>query len=181
VAFRGAGAIDAPIAKVASVLIDTSRYGEWVSHFGGVRIVRSISDTDKVIYRHVTTPVIDDRDFVLEVHTYKDDDTGHLLFDLASIEDPDAPVNSDKVRGHISPPSGYRLWAMDGGKRTMLIFTIHVDPRGSVPAWIVNLFQDGYPLDTLRSIRAQAAKPDVEPDARVADAFRDYTPPCTTP
>ncbi len=178
VAFKGAGVIDAPIAKVANVLIETSRHGEWVPSFGGMRIVRDLSENEKIVYRHVLTPfVIDDRDFVVKVRVYKDEAFGHLLFDFASVKDPDAPVIDGRVRGMLHS-SGYRMWPIDGGARTMVIFTIHADPMGDVPAWIVNLFQNGYAQTNLENIRKQAAKADVSEHPRIKEEFRDFTPRC---
>ena len=178
-AFRGAGAIDAPIGKVANVLIDTTRHGEWVPNFGGMRVVRDVSEDEKIIYRHVLTPaVIDDRDFVVKVRIHQDEKSGHLLVDFQSTRDTDAPPTEERVRGVIHKNSGYRMWPIDGGKRTMVVFTIHVDPKGDVPAWIVNLFQDGYPLNNIKNIRNQAAKPDVEEHPKVKEAFVGFKPKC---
>lgn len=175
-AFKGAGPIDAPISKIASVLIDTHRHGEWVPHFGGMRVVRVLSETEKVIYRHVTTPfVIADRDFVVKAGIRKDEASGHLLIEFSSTDDPAAPVNDGKVRG-VLHSSGYRMWPIDGGARTMMIFTIHVDPKGSVPAWIVNLFQTGYARTNLQNIERQASKADVEQQPKVKAAFLDFEP-----
>ncbi len=181
VAFRGTGKVNAPIGRVANVLIDLTRHSEWVPNFGGMRLLRDITKEEKVIYRHVITPaVIDDRDFVVHVKTYKDEKSGHLVFAFESTKDDKAPVEDGKVRGVIHKRSGYRMWPVDGGKRTMVIFTFHVDPRGSVPAWIVNLFQDSYPLNNMRNIRDQATKSDVKPHPEVEEAFRDYKPKCST-
>jgi hypothetical protein len=178
VAFKGAGAVDAPIAKVANVLIDTTRHGEWVPSFGGMRIVRDVSENEKIIYRHVLTPfIIDDRDFVVKVRVHKEEASGHLLFDFTSVEDPDAPERDGKVRA-VLHSSGYRMWPIDGGRRTMVIFTIHVDPKGDVPAWIVNLFQTGYARTNLENIRRQAAKADVAEHPRIHEEYRNFTPSC---
>ena len=178
IAFKGAGPIDAPIGKVANILIDTPRHGEWVPNFGGMRVVRNISESEKVIYRHVLTPfIISDRDFVVRVRVHKEDASGHLLFDFSSVQDPAAPVEEDKVRG-VLHTSGYRMWPIDGGARTMVIFTIHVDPKGDVPAWIVNLFQTGYARTNLQNIRRQAAKADVHEHPRIHKEYRDFKPKC---
>jgi hypothetical protein len=178
IAFRGVGIIDAPIAKVATVLTDVTRHSEWVPHFGGMRIVRHISETEKVIYRHVTTPfIISDRDFVAKVVIQEDEAPGHMLVEFSSVLDPREPEYEDKVRG-VLHQSGYRMWPIDGGARTMMVFTIHVDPKGNVPAWIVNRFQSGYARSNIQNIRRQAAKPDVEENPRVKAAFEGKKPRC---
>lgn len=178
VAFKGAGPIDAPIGKVANVLIDTSKHYLWVPHFGGMRVVRNVSETEKIIYRHVTTPpIISDRDFVAKVGIRKHEISGHLMIEFTSVEDPDAPVVDGIVRG-VLHKSGYEMWPLDGGERTMVIFTIHADPKGGVPAWIVNLFQTGYARKNLLNIARQATKPDAFEHPRVKEEYRDYRPSC---
>lgn len=180
-AFKGAGPVDAPIAKVANVLIDTSRHHEWVPNFGGMRVVREPSRLVKVIYRHVTTPaIISDRDFVVEATIGQDEASGHLLLQFHSVEDPLAPEHEDRVRG-VLHRSGYRMWPIDGGTRTMVIFSVHVDPMGDVPAWIVNLFQSNYARSNIENIRRQAAKADVDEHPEVAAEMKDYRPACTEP
>ncbi len=178
-AFKGAGPIDAPIGKVANVLIDTTRHREWVPHFGGMRVVRNVSKAEKVIYRHVITPiVISDRDFVVKARISKESRSGHLLVQFSSVEDENAPKVDGKVRGTLHT-SGYRMWPLDDGARTMMIFTIHVDPMGDVPAWIVNLFQSNYARSNIQNIRRQAAKPDVQEHAEVRAQMADYAPACS--
>ena len=180
-AFKGAGPIDAPIAKVANVLIDTTRHAEWVPNFGGMRVVREPSRLVKIIYRHVTTPaIISDRDFVVEATIRKEEGSGHLLLDFHSVEDPLVPEQEDRVRG-VLHESGYRMWPIDGGARTMMVFRVHVDPMGDVPAWIVNLFQSNYARSNIENIRRQVAKPDVDAHPEVAAEMKDYRPACTQP
>ena len=177
-AFKGVGVVDAPLAKVANVLIDTSRHHEWVPHFGGMRVVRAVSEKEKIIYRHVLTPfIISDRDFVVHVKVNRDDRSDHLVINFRSVEDSDVPVSDDKVRGMLHS-SGYRLWSIDSGKRTMVLFTVHVDPKGNVPAWIVNLFQSGYARNNLENIRAQAARGDVVAHPDVAALFKNSKASC---
>ncbi|MFP6683212.1 MAG: START domain-containing protein [Polyangiaceae bacterium] len=178
VAFRGVGAIDAPIAKVAMVLIDTSKHDQWVPHFGGMRVVRHVSKTEKIIYRHVTTPpIISDRDFVAKVGIRKDAVAGHLMVEFRSVVDPLAPEIEGRVRGTLHT-SGYRMWPIDGGARTMVVFTIHADPKGSVPAWIVNLFQGGYARKNINNIRRRTTKADVEEHPEIKKSFAAYKTIC---
>ena len=170
-AFKGAGIIEAPIAKVANVLIDTSRHHEWVPNFGGMRVVKQVSEREMIIYRHVTTPfIISDRDFVVKAQISQEKSSGHLLINFSSVENDDAPPLDGKVRGTLHT-SGYRMWPVEGGANTMMIFTIHVDPMGAVPAWIVNLFQSNYARSNIKNIREQAAKPDVLEHPKVKEEY----------
>src|SRR4051812_31574846 len=42
IALRGVGVVDAPVLRVASVLVDTSRSTEWVDRLAEVKVVRKL-------------------------------------------------------------------------------------------------------------------------------------------
>jgi hypothetical protein len=170
IALLGEGTVNAPIVRVASVLLDYSRAPEWIDSLEEVRVVRMLGPLEFIEYDHVGTPpvILKDRDFVCR---------GKIALDLAqqvftlSMEpatDPAVPKTS-YVRGELR---GYwRLQAIDHGKRTLVTAEMHGDPKGSVAKWIVNFFQKGWPRNTLESLREQVAKPDIKIIPQVQAAF----------
>jgi hypothetical protein len=46
---------------------------------------------------------------------------------------------------------------------------VMVDPRGSVPTFLVNMVQRSWPFQTLTALRKQVAKPDIKDDPRVVE------------
>ena len=170
VAFRGETMIEAPMAKVANVLIDTSRKLEWVHKIVEAKGVRTISQFERVEYNHTASGffLVRDRDFVFRAKADLDRVKRQMLFTLKSVEDPLMP-ETDMVRGELTN-SAYTL-TMLGDNRTHLVVEIHADPKGSVPKWLVNLFQKSWPRVTLNGIRAQCAKPDVVEHAAIHDFF----------
>jgi hypothetical protein len=76
------------------------------------------------------------------------------------------------VRGEIL--SGlFQATSLEPDKRTELTVEVQIDPKGFIPAWIVNFFQKNWPLHTFEAIRAQAAKPDIT----MPEAFMDVLTP----
>jgi hypothetical protein len=171
IAFRGEGIINAPLAKVAEIMIDTPRKLEWVAKIAGAKDVRPIGPLERIEYNHTSSGffLVRDRDFVFHAKGEVDCKNQKLTFRLKSVEEPAAP-ETDKVRGSLNA-SEYRFTALDGGKKTHMIVEIHADPKGSVPKWLVNLFQKSWPRNTIEGIRKQAAKPDVKENATVAAAL----------
>ena len=161
VAFRGETTIDAPIAKVANVLIDTSRKTEWVHKIVEAKNIREISPLERIEYNHTSSGffAVRDRDFVFHARAELNKNAKQVIFTLHSVDDPLMPEKSP-VRGHLDN-SRYFLTSIDGGKKTHVVVEIHADPKGSVPKWLVNLFQKSWPAKTLNGIRAQCAKPNV--------------------
>lgn len=169
VAFRGAAVVDASIAKVAQILSDTSRKLEWVAKIKEAKDIRTVSPTERIEYNHTGTPwPITDRDFVFSAKVEGNREKGQLMVLIKSVEDPLMPETKN-VRGKLYG-SLYTLTSIEGGKKTKVMVEIHADPMGSIPKWVVNLFQKSWPSKTLEGIQKQAAKKDV-PELAVVNAF----------
>jgi hypothetical protein len=170
IALRGEGTVDAPLMRVVSVLLDYARAPEWVDSLAEVRVVRMIGPLEFIEYDHVATPpILQDRDFVCR---------GRLALDLAHqtfamlmepATDPAVPANEDYVRGELR--GFWRMQAIDGGRKTSVVAEMLGDPKGGVPKWLVNLFQESWAHSTLLSLRAQVAKKDIRIIPQVRAAF----------
>lgn len=170
VALRGEGVVNAPILRVASVLVDTARSTEWIDSLEETRIVHKISDTEYVKWDHVGTPfVLADRDFVFDVKLEIDGKAKKFSVKFHSVQDAAAPKTS-YVRGQFIYGT-YVLTSIDGGKKTRVLAEILADPKGSVAKWIVNLFQKSWPHKTLMALRAQVGKPDIKDNPKLRDAM----------
>lgn len=171
IAFRGEGIINASIPKVAQIMMDTSRKLEWVAKIEEAKNIREIGFLERIEYNHTASGffLVRDRDFVFHAKGDVDCKNQKLTFRLKSVEEPSVP-EGDHVRGWLNA-SEYRFTALDGGKKTHMVVEIHADPKGSVPKWLVNLFQKSWPRKTIEGIRNQAAKADVKENPDVAAAL----------
>lgn len=170
IALRGEGLVDAPIVRVASVLLDYTRAPEWIDSLELVRVVRMLGPLEFVEYDRVGTPpiIMKDRDFVCHGRLLVDLAEQSLVMTIEPTVDPKLP-ETDCVRGELR---GYwKLRAVAGGRKTFVIAEMHGDPKGGVAKWIVNLFQKGWARNTLSSLRAQVAKPDIAILPQVQAAF----------
>ncbi len=169
VAFRGEAVMNASLAKVASVLDDTKRKGEWVCNLLEAKDVKIISPLERIEYNRTDAPwPISDRDFVFKADVKLDKKAKTLYVHIKSTTDPSCPVDEDKaVRGELLD-SKYTLVQLEDG-RTRVTVEIQVDPKGSVPKWVVNWAQKGWPRKSLEGIRGQCAKSDVPELALVKD------------
>lgn len=161
--------VPASLAKVASVLDDTPRKGEWVCNLLEAKNVRMISPTERIEYNRTSAPwPVSNRDFVFRADVKVDKATKTLTILIKSVADPAMPVDEDKaVRGELLD-SSYTLTQLEDNK-TRIVVEIQVDPKGSVPKWVVNWAQKGWPRKTLDGIRTQCAKADVKELALVKE------------
>jgi len=167
VAIRGEGIVDAPILRVASVIMDTRRESEWTDALVEVRRLRTFDKLHYVEYTHIGMPaVLSDREFVVETRVQIDAARKQITFQMRSVRDPGEPTTK-LVRGDLMQ-SNYLLTSLDHGTRTRMVADVHADPKGSVPSWIVNLFQKSWAHTTITRLRAQVRKPDVHDDEALA-------------
>ncbi len=161
IAFRGEGIVDAPIEKVASIIIDTTRGTEWIDSLLESRVVRNISPTEFIEYDHVGTPILmANRDFVSHVTVEADPKTKRVVVSYEPAEDSLAPILKKYVRGIMI--CEFRMVPMSLAEETYVEAEIHCDPKGSVAKWLVNFFQQGWPQTTFERLRKQAQKPDIQ-------------------
>ena len=176
VALRGEGFVAAPISRVASVLIDRKRATEWIDRLVKTKELRKISETESINWNHIRTPTpLKDRDFVFKTVLTTDPAKKQVLFSYYSVKDPAAPETDDYVRGSFQQGKFELTMASrknkDGSvtRGTIVVAEVMVDPRGSVPTFMVNLVQRSWPFKTLTALRKQAAKPDMKDDPRVVE------------
>ncbi len=171
IALRGEGVINAPIVRVASVLLDYTRAPEWVDSLEEVHVVRMLGPLAFIEYDHVSTPpvILKDRDFVCRGNIDIDVQEQSLTLRMVPATDPSVPVKSRYVRGELR--GFWKLVSIDHGKQTRVTAEMHGDPKGSVAKWIVNLFQKGWAHSTLQSLREQVAKHDIQIITQLTAAF----------
>jgi hypothetical protein len=161
IAMKGEGIVDAPLWKVATVMEDVTRETEWVDSLSEAKLVRRISPYECIEWDHVGTPfVMKDRDFVTKSLTVIDLKAKSVLTQIKSVEEPGVPPTR-YIRGIIQD-SSFLLKSIDEGRKTYVVGELQADPKGSIAAWLVNLFQKSWARETLESIRKQCSKNDIQ-------------------
>jgi hypothetical protein len=161
VALRGEGVVPVEIGKVLFVLVDDEHRTEWVDRMVESEVLERVSSFEYVVYHHFELPPpFSDRDYVYRGRARRSARTSKVYLDLRSEEHPSAPdtvgVRAELVRGR------YVLTPLADGT-TNVVVEILTDPKGLLPAWLVNLIQRSWPLETLRGIRRQVEQPYVKP------------------
>ena len=161
---KGIGTVDAPPATVALVLLDDDRAPEWVDSLAESRVVKVNSPYDYIEYNHIAMPAfIRDREFVTHVTMGVERDKQQAYIKSEPADDGAVAHRAKIIRGTLS--GFYELKAIDGGKHTLLTIELHSDPKGWIPAWVVNLFQKDWARETIGGIRKQVKKGDLKPPA----------------
>lgn len=158
VAVMGNGVIEAPLIRVASVLLDLDRSKEWMDDLKESRAVKVLNENERYVYNHVGTPfVLKDRDFFLLANLQIDSSQNQLILKMHSVESPLAP-QTEYVRAQMK--MGEFLLKADNQK-TVIQCSMDIDLGGNIPKWIVNSYQKQWARNTIQALRKQVTKPEV--------------------
>ena len=172
VAFKGETTFQQPVRTVLHVLLDNEHRIEWVGRLYTNHVIESESDFDYVLYQAFELPAIfSDRDYVYHGVCTEDAETGIVTLGMQSIEHPEAPETVG-VRAELLN-SRYVLTPSEDGASTHVVVEIHTDPKGMMPAWLTNMIQKDWPVDTLNGIRGQFGKDHMGEHALPLDAERE--------
>ena len=156
VAFKGDTIMQAPPSRVLYVLMDNDHRLDWVGRLYENKVLETNGQFEYVLYQAFDLPALFmSRDYVYRGKVTEAED-GVINLKMGSIEHDKAPetvgVRAQLVNSH------YRLTPQADGT-TRVEVEIQTDPKGWMPAWLVNLVQKSWPLDTLNGLRGQLDKP----------------------
>lgn len=159
-ALKGKGEIEAPLWKVASVLLDTKRAYEWIDSLAESVMLKKLSPQSYIEYNHIKTPfILKDREFVTKIEMQVESDKKTFVMVYGPTTE-DLGPKTPHVRGEIVYGKMF-LQSVEAGKKSYIEGELHCDPKGTIPKWIVNLFQKSWPRNTLEGIRKQVTKADI--------------------
>lgn len=171
--FKAEGVIDAPVDLVLSVLLDAERAEEWISHLSESTVLRWIEAPRAYVqFSRFDVPwPVKDRVFVSRISLEVDPATYTTVVDYLAADDPVEP--HDAVLGSAAG-SRFVLRPIDGGRRTDFVGIGVADPRGAIPAWIVNWAGGSWPHQTIEALRRQVHKQDVAVTPQVARLYAGF-------
>ena len=161
-AFRGQAETDVPVSKLVSVLLDANKGTEWVDMLVDSQTVRRDGPHQVLLYNHydLSWP-ISDRDYVMNRVATFDPDKKVVTVTYSSVVDPLKPEQDCCVRA-TAHRTYWRLSTLENG-RSRVEVEVHTDPKGMLPAWVVNMVQKGWPRNSISGLTQRAIKADVEP------------------
>lgn len=155
--FKVEGHIDAPIIDIMSTLRDVSLSKEWQPDLLEKVTIKDFGDLEAITYSRVDMPwPLDDRDYVIHnklmVHKKK-----KLLFVLSkSVDKKGWESGRRAVRANI----GYSNIGLRpaGKKKTYVEWTLFGEPNGNIPDWVVNFYQQTFPIKFFKHLAKRANK-----------------------
>jgi hypothetical protein len=149
--------MDARPAQFVAVIMDVKGSADWVYHAKNVKVLKQISPSELYYYSEVTVPwPIANRDYIAHIIVTQNPKTKVITIDAPCLPDM-VPPKQSLVR--IVHSVGKWVITPMPNNRIHVEYQIEVDPAGSVPAWLINLFATKGPLETFEKLKTQLQKP----------------------
>ncbi len=171
-AFKGEVELDREIARVLSVVLDAERVGEWIPRLIESKVLRWLNEPYEYMqFTRFDAPwPVTDRVFLSRVVLSVDGETRRTELRYFDVDEP-VPEKYG-IRG-LAGGSYYILEPLAGGRQTRLTAVSVADPRGRVPAWLVNWAGSSWAYDTMARLRAQVHRPDIVELPLVTQIYAD--------
>lgn len=131
VEFAAEASLPAPPDQVGRALVDYSNHSKWQKHLKENKVLARGADS-VVVYQRLDLPVIDDRDFTLQVTWGAEGPIRWIRFVTANERGPKPVSGVVRVNAH---EGGWRL-EPEGASGTHAVYRFHLDIAGSVPSWL---------------------------------------------
>jgi hypothetical protein len=153
-AFRGVTRMRTDMPRLLALQDDVSAACAWIHACREQRLLKHEGNLSWAYSRFHTPWPVQPRDSILQVTTTHDAD-GRVTRTLLGVADY-LPLQPGFVR--VSKVEGFwSLTPLDG--EIEVVYQVHSEPGGSVPAWLANSFVVDAPFNTLQGLRKLAEKP----------------------
>ena len=142
--------INTNLQELIKVITDVNAYESLLYESANPKLISEVNDSVKIFYMQQKAPwPVDWRDGVYKQMVSIDNKkmTAILKFEVI---DYDWPIQPDIVRLN----EGRGLWQLQQIENDVkVIYTMHGEPSGNVPAWLANSFVVNQPFQTLNNLK----------------------------
>lgn len=141
------------LSQMVALILDVNAGKQWVYGTKSSTLLKQISPSELYYYSEVDIPwPLNNRDFVAHLKVTQDVKTKVVTID-GPTEPKYVPVKNNVVRVKHS----YGRWIFTPAKNNIvnIDYTLEVDPGGTIPVWLVNLFATTGPTETFKKMKTQ--------------------------
>jgi START domain-containing protein len=152
--FKGEMTITGEISNVVKILKNVAEYNEWMAD---VEKVELLEEEGNNIYYYAETSVpwpLDNRDMVYHLHFVKKNNADTKII-VTGIRDY-IPEKKGIVR--VEKAIGFWELTLLGGNKIQITYQLHVEPGGTIPAWLANSKVIDMPYTTLSRLKDMVNK-----------------------
>lgn len=145
------------LSKLTAVLLDIDKSTDWVYSTKSVKVLKQVSPTELYYHSEIAVPwPVNNRDFIVRLAVTQDPATK-----VVTMLGENQPRYLPDVKGVVRIPHSYSKWVLYplSNGRVKIEYVLEVNPGGSIPAWLINLFATRGPYETFQKLKTQVSKP----------------------
>ena len=150
-AIKVTSAVNATITQLVATILDIQTCDEWVYHSKKNVLIKQNSPLDLIYYSELSVPwPVENRDYVVHIQAEQDPQTK-----VVTINSPCIPGYMEEKDGIVRISHSVGRWTITpmGKNQVRAEYLLEVDPMGTIPAWLTNLFATKGPLETFRQLK----------------------------
>jgi hypothetical protein len=159
--------VNTSLSLLAAMVWNVERYTHWQYNTTMAKVLKVENDHELIYHAEIEAPwPVSDRDMVVRLKISQNDKTKVLTIGTIGI-----PTYIPKGEGHVRVPMSKAQWIVTPLSKTKVSveYVIHIDPGGSVPAWMVNMVCVEAPYDSFVKMRRLIGNENNKPLAFVVD------------
>lgn len=144
---------DASPDEIADIIMDVNTSTEWVSHLKSCYVIKRVSQDELYYYGEVKLPwPVLNRDFVAHLTRNEDMQTRAI-----TIDGPAVTGLVPEKKGTVRINNSLGKWTITplDSNQVKVEYVLHVDPAGSLPSWLVNMFSSETPMQIFQNLRQE--------------------------
>jgi hypothetical protein len=145
--------VDLPgnIDQLAAILLDVNRYVDWAYATRKSELVKQLGSGKLIYYSEIDLPWPATDRYLYAAFELRKDPSGKAMEVLSSNINYEGPVPKELLK--IPYSKGYWKVTQISKKSIHVEYILELDPGGSLPAWVINLFATKGPLETFENIK----------------------------
>jgi hypothetical protein len=143
-------------SKLLSILSNVSEFSEWIYNTKLTKMVRKNSPGDFIYYSETHLPwPMSNRDVVIRVQVKTDSLPNFMVI---AGNDVTNEVVEFPTRVRVKHYKAYWKISMPTPATVKILYILELDPGGSIPAWMANIFVDKGPYETFINLAEKLNK-----------------------
>ena len=149
--------VDATESQLVALLMDVNSSARWIYHTKSSTLIKQVSPSELYYYSEINLPwPAANRDFVAHLVVNQ-----NPVNKVVTIEGPAVSGMVPVKKGIVRVTDSQGLWTIIpcGYNRVKIDYTLHTDPAGNLPAWMVNMFATEGPMQVFENLKVEVKKP----------------------
>lgn len=148
--------LPAKLSQMVALIMDVNAGEEWVYGTKSSTLLKKVSPSELYYYSEVDIPwPLSNRDFIAHLIVSQDPRTKVVTIN-GPTEANYLPVKKNIVR--VNHSNGRWVLTPTKNNSIQIEYTLEVDPGGTIPVWLVNLFATSGPTETFKKMKVQIQK-----------------------